>query len=128
MIKLIFLLNIAVAGFVGFTSLFLPHFSAKYVFEETIPVSFSLRLVGCLWLSIALLSIFGFFEPIRYSPVLLIQFIYKLLWLLVIALPLISSGQFSNLPKGMTYFFVIWVVLLAIGMPYSYLFNNFSEK
>lgn len=44
-------------------------------------------IVGALWTGILVLSLLGLREPLRYSPVLLLQLIYKSLWLVIYALP-----------------------------------------
>ncbi len=44
-------------------------------------------LVGSLWTAILVLSVLGLFAPERYAPVLLLQLVYKSIWLLVYAAP-----------------------------------------
>lgn len=124
-LQLIYFLNIIVAGFVGITSLFFPTFSSTTIFDETISPNWAQRIVGCLWLAIALTSCLGLFYPLTYSPVLLIQLIYKGSWLLVIVLPkLLTKKPLNDLPIGMTLFFLIWVLGLLICLPYNYLFPH----
>jgi hypothetical protein len=77
--------------------------------------------VGSLWLSIAVLSTFGLFNPIPFSAVLLVQLIYKATWLAVVALPAIINSQ--PYPKGMALFFLAWVVVLPFVIPWGYFFN-----
>ncbi|WP_373531836.1 hypothetical protein [Vampirovibrio sp.] len=121
-LKVIYVLNIVVAGFVGVTALFFPRFSSDRVFQGTIAPNWSQRIVGCLWLGIALLSVLGWFKPLVYSPVLLLQLLYKGSWLMFIALPMSFNGKLQDLPTGMTFFFLIWVIGLLLFLPYAYLF------
>ena len=87
-LHLVYLANIAVAGWISLTSLFAPKRARLTVFEGTIAYSDSIRLVGALWFAIFLLSILGLFFPRQMQLVLLFQIIYKATWLLVVALPL----------------------------------------
>jgi hypothetical protein len=72
-LKIIYILNIIVAGWVGTTSLFFPKIATSMVFTNAYNESPVFRLAGALWLSIALLSALGLWKPITFSPVLLIQ-------------------------------------------------------
>ena len=116
-LKLIYTANILVAGWIGISSTFFPKSAIASVFENAYEPTELVRLVGCLWLAIALLSALGLWKPIVFSPVLLIQLIYKGCWLLVVAIPAISNG--SNFPKGMAVFFVIWVIVLPFIIPWK---------
>ena len=122
LIKLVYLANILVAGWISITSLFDPERALRTVFESTVAYSEVIRLVGALWGAIFLLSIAGLFFPQRMSVVLLFQLIYKGSWLLVVALPAIQDG--SPYPQGMARFFLIWVIILPFIIPWSYLFGG----
>jgi hypothetical protein len=116
-LKIIYSANIIVAGWISITSIFSPNKSVVTVFQNAYPPSEVIRLVGCLWLAIAILSILGLWRPISFSPILLVQFIYKGTWLLVVALPAIRSNQ--PYPTGMAFFFLIWVLVLPFVMPWT---------
>jgi hypothetical protein len=80
-------------------------------------------IVGSFWLSILILSALGLFEPLRFSPVLLVQLIYKLSWLMVYAVPQIRNGHLQTLPRGITVSFVLIVMIWPWVIPWSYLFG-----
>lgn len=120
---LIYLANILVAGWVGLTSLFAPAVAVRSVWQGTTSADgASLRVVGALWTSIALLSLFGLFNPLGFAPVLLLQLIYKGGWLLAVALPARLKDSQHPLPMGMSLFFAVWVFILPMIMPWSSLF------
>ncbi|WP_422104753.1 hypothetical protein [Winogradskyella sp.] len=121
-LKIVYIANIIVAGWIGITSLFYPKTAASSIFENVYSNSEFIRLIGALWLSIAILSGFGLFRPQSFSPVLVLQLVYKSAWLLVVALPAIINQ--TPYPKGMAGFFVIWVVVLPFVIPWNYLFSN----
>lgn len=120
--KIIYFANIIVAGWIGISSLFFPKTAIQTVFSNNVSYSEAIRITGALWLSIAILSIFGLFYPKRMSLILLFQLIYKSTWLLFVALPAIIKKQ--AFPKGMAVFFVVWVVILPFIIPWSYLFEE----
>lgn len=114
--KIVYGANILVAGWIGFTSLFAPRLATATVFENAYPFSEYIRLIGCLWLGIFILSIAGLYRPVTFSPVFMLQLCYKGLWLVVVALPAILSG--NTYSKGMALFFVIWVLILPFVIPW----------
>ena len=116
-IKLVYISNIIVAGYIGLTSLFFPKLSSTTIFQNCYQTTDLIRLVGCLWLAIAVLSVFGLWRPITFSPVLLMQLFYKGSWLLVVAIPAIRNNQLY--PSGMAVFFIIWVIVLPFVIPWA---------
>lgn len=115
--KVVFALNIIVAGWVGINSLLSPAAAVTNVFSGAYSETEVIRLVGCLWVAIAILSAFGLFAPQTFSPVLLLQLIYKGGWLIVVALPAILNGK--PYPVPMAVFFAVWVVVLPFVIPWS---------
>lgn len=120
--KLVYLANIIVAGWIGISSLFFPSYAARTVFSGTYSVTPVIQLTGALWLSIAVLSLFGSFYPIQFSPVLLLQLIYKSCWLLFVCFPAIQNNQ--PYPGGMAVFFIVWVLILPFVIPWKYLMSQ----
>ena len=116
-IKLVYIANIIVAGYIGITSLFFPKLTSATIFQNSYQTTDIIRLVGCLWLAIAILSLFGLWRPMTFSPVLLLQLIYKGSWLLVVAIPAIKNNQ--TYPSGMATFFLVWVLVLPFVIPWT---------
>jgi hypothetical protein len=116
-LKLIYIANIIVAGWISITSIFYPKTASTTVFQNAYETTEVMRLVGCLWLAIAVLSALGLWRPISFSPILLVQFIYKGTWLLIVALPAIKNNQVY--PSGMALFFLIWVLVLPFVIPWK---------
>lgn len=81
-------------------------------------------LVGSLWTGILLLSFLGLREPLRFSPVLFLQVIYKSLWLLTYVLPRMLRREWKRIPIGMTISFLIIVVIWPWLIPWSYLLGR----
>ncbi len=119
--KLMYTANILVAGWVGLSAFFFPKTALATVFENAFAYSESIRLVGALWFAIFILSCLGLFFPEKMSPVFLLQLIYKGGWLLVVALPAMMNQE--PYPRGMAFFFLIWVVILPFVIPWGKLFS-----
>lgn len=122
LLRVIYVANIIVAGWISISCLFYPQLAQKTVFENTIAYSEVIRLVGALWGAIFILSILGLFLPVQMSLVLLFQLIYKSSWLIFVALPAINTN--NPYPKGMASFFVIWVLVLPFVIPWKTLLNH----
>jgi hypothetical protein len=116
-LKIVYIANIIVAGWISITSIFSPKTSSATVFQNAYQQTEVIRLVGCLWLAIAILSLLGLWRPISFSPILLVQLIYKGTWLLVVALPAIKNNQ--PYPTGMALFFLVWVLVLPFIIPWT---------
>ena len=57
------------------------------VFNEVYEENDSMKIIGSFWIAIGIVSFMGIFNPIKLSPVLIIQLIYKGLYLVVEVLP-----------------------------------------
>jgi hypothetical protein len=120
-LKIIYVANIIVAGWISISSLFYPKTAQITIFEQNFAYSEAIRLVGALWFAIFILSILGMFYPEKMSLVLLFQLIYKSSWLLFAALPAMVNHQ--PYPKGMAVFFIVWVVVLPFVIPWKTIFS-----
>jgi hypothetical protein len=117
-LKIIYVANIIVAGWISVTSLFAPKLSAATIFAGAYQPTEVIRLVGCLWLGITVLSLLGLWRPLIFSPVLLLQLVYKGTWLLLIVIPAIKNNQPH--PTGMAAFFLVWCLVLPFVIPWAY--------
>lgn len=119
-LKLIYIANIIVAGWISISSMFFTSYAAKTIFSGVYPLNDSLKLISCLWFAIAILSVLGLFYPLKLTPVLILQLIYKGTWLMIVALPAIIHKH--SYPSGMAMFFLIWVIVLPLLIPWSKIF------
>lgn len=119
-LKIVYLANVLVAGWISITSLFAPKTAQITIFTNGFVYSEAFRLVGALWGAIFILSILGLFFPTNMSLILLFQLIYKSSWLLFAALPAMLKNE--PYPKAMATFFVVWVLVLPFVIPWKTLF------
>ncbi len=115
LLRLVYGANIFVAGWIGLTCL-LTDRGAATVFEGAVAQSEGLRVLGALWLAIAVCSAGGLVRPESFAAVLMLQLVYKGTWLLAVAAPAVRAG--AVYPRSMTAFFVAWVLVLPWVIPW----------
>jgi hypothetical protein len=120
-----YIFNILVLVPVGLLTLFGGAKGGRLVFQDKFPESEGIRtILGSLWTAILIGSILGLLYPVPMSPLLLIQVIYKLLWLLVFVLPRLRKERSSGIPRGIAWTFLVIVVSYPWVIPWQQLFNR----
>ena len=87
------------------------------------PVSY-LITSGAIPLAFGLAGAAGLRAPIRFSPVLAVQLVYKVLFLVAGALPMILSGGVPSYTIPILVIFVFFTVGNGIALPYHYLLSG----
>jgi hypothetical protein len=81
------------------------------------------------WGAFTILAILGLLHPLRMLPLLLIQFLYKLIWLIIVAYPLWSTNQLiGSAVQEMATLFIKSVVVDILVIPWPYVFRNYILK
>jgi hypothetical protein len=73
------------------------------------------------WAALSTLSILGLRYPLKMVPVLLLQFLYKLIWLAAVALPMWSAVRSTDLGRAMS----IGAVVDFVVIPWGYVFATY---
>ena len=76
------------------------------------------------WAALSALSGLGIRYPLKMLPLLLLQLLYKSIWLIAVYLPLRSAGQSTDLTKIM----VGGVVVDLIVIPWPYVLATYVKK
>ncbi len=117
--------NVLVLIPVGLTTLFGGERGGRIAFQGKFPESAGVRtILGSLWTAILAGSVIGLFHPVSMSPLLLIQVIYKTLWLVVFVLPLVLRGQGKAVPWGVAGTFLVIVVTYPWVIPWGKVFGE----
>ena len=124
-LRVVYLANVFVAGQIGYSALFTPDRAVATVFQHAVAPSEGLRVVGALWLAIAVLSAAGLFAPRQFVVVLLLQLVYKASWLAVAGVPALRAGE--AYPRGMFWFSVVWVAVLPWVIPWRVFLGGGGE-
>jgi hypothetical protein len=81
-----------------------------------------------VWAAYSLLALLGLRHPLRMLPIILLEIVYKGIWLVVVAFPLWSAGKLAGSPaEEMTYSF-LWVVLPILATPWRYVFETYFRR
>jgi hypothetical protein len=82
-------------------------------------------MAWCIWASYSVLSILGIIQPLKMLPIVMLEILYKVIWLVLVAYPLWSSNQLAGSPaEGMTNVFLL-VVLPILAMPWRYFLRKY---
>ncbi len=123
MLKLIYLINIFVAGFLGFISIFNAELASIVAYQKVFPPSPVMQLIGSSWIAIATTSFIGTVYPLKFSPILIFQFFYQITWVVVNFIFLENT-----IPLMLISALVIWSCLILLSIPWKYLFKEQSLK
>ena len=77
-----------------------------------------------LYAAWSLLMLLGARFPVTMLPLLLLQLLYKLLWLIAFGYPMWSSGQ-GELVSGVNTLFGMMVIVDLAVIPWPYVFHNY---
>jgi hypothetical protein len=82
-------------------------------------------MAWCVWASFSVLAILGILHPLKMLPIVMLEILYKVIWLIIVAYPLWKSNQLVGSPaEGMTSAFS-WVLLPMIAMIWRYFFKEY---
>ena len=76
------------------------------------------------WAALSLLSGLGLRYPLKMVPLLLLQLVYKAVWLAAVALPMWSAVRSTDLTRAM----VIGVVVDVLAIPWSYVLASYLKE
>jgi len=78
-------------------------------------------------LALAILSIVGVRYPLQMLPLLFYELLWKMIWLLGVALPLWLTNQFDAVTRE-SFFEIAPVVILIPFIPWRYVFANYIMR
>ena len=72
----------------------------------------------CVWAGFSVLAILGIVNPLKMLPLLLLEIFYKLLWLGIVAFPLVGDGELAGSAAEESMFSCLLVVLPIVATPW----------
>lgn len=122
-LQIAYLIDIVVSLPVALVTLMGKETAAKRFFAANLPPDPSVRIaLGAMWMAIVLCSVAGLGFPVAMSPVLVLQVIYKSLWLALFAVPRWLSGRRSEVPWRIAGTFLAFVFVYPWVIPWDTLF------
>ena len=81
-------------------------------------------LSGSIFLAFGLACLLGLRARLKYCTILLVELIYKVIWLCGVVVPLAARGEFPSWAMVQVVIFVTFVVGNLIAMPFGYVFER----
>jgi hypothetical protein len=126
-LKGMYILTIIQAGGMGLGIILIPNaMRSIFGWPSQDPIVFG--ICGCIWIAFGLLSILGLRSPLKFSPVLLLQISYKVIWFIAVVLPILIAGKFPAYGIGYVVSFGIYIIGDLIAIPFSYVFSKEKEQ
>jgi hypothetical protein len=111
------------AGLLGVAVLLAPNLVVAYLHMPIQdPVVFG--IVGSAYVAFALASVLGLRFPLHFIPILILQLIYKSVWLAAVFLPMLISGRPPAYAWLFAAIFVSYVVGDCIAIPFRHLLSQ----
>ncbi len=106
------------SGLVGIGMLTAPRQVALLLhMPEQDPAMFG--LVASAYVAFGLLGLLGLRAPLRFAPILLLQMLYKIAWIVIVFLPLTARGQAGGYTLALAAVFLTYVVGDLIAIPFA---------
>jgi hypothetical protein len=115
-LRTLFLLDVFGAGVPGVLLLVSPRIAGEWLFGTPIARDDISNLLGSVWLGLGIAALGGVFRPLTFSPLLLMQMIYKSIWLCAVAVPALWSSRGGS--PLLTVVFAGWVVVVGLALPW----------
>jgi hypothetical protein len=126
-LKGMYILTIIHAGGSGLGIILIPStIRSIFGWPSQDPIVFG--ICGSVWVAFGLLSILGLRSLLKYSPILLLQLTYKVVWFLGVILPVLIAGNFPAYAMGYVVFFAVYIVGDLIAIPFPYVFAKESDR
>jgi len=126
-LKGMYILTIIHAGGSGLGIILMPNIMRSiFGWPSQDPIVFG--ICGSVWVAFGLLSILGLRSPLIFSPILLLQLTYKVVWFVGVILPALIAGKFPAYATGYVFFFAIYIIGDLIAIPFSYVFAKQSDR
>jgi hypothetical protein len=122
-LKFMYIYTALGAGLLGFGMLAIPgNINSILNLPVQDPINFG--IVGSAFLAFGLISILGLRFPLKFIPILLLQFTYKMIWFIGVILPLLIKGQLPTYALIYIFVFATYVIGDIIAIPFRLLFSN----
>ena len=122
-LRFMYVYTILGAGGFGLALLTMPD-RMRGVFRWPGDEPIALSIVGSVYLAFGVLSVFGWRDPLKFVPVLLLQLCYKLAWFIGAVAPLLVSGRFPGYAVLTAVIFATYIVGDLIAIPFSYVLTS----
>ncbi len=122
-LRFMYIYTIVGAGGFGLGMIFMPNVVQSFFrFPPQDAVVFG--ITAGVYTAFALMSVLGLKSPLKFAPVLLLQLLYKTIWLAGVVLPLFISGRFPLYAIPLVVIFATYIIGDLIAIPFSQLLSR----
>jgi hypothetical protein len=122
-LRVMYVVNIFITGGIAMLLLVAPDTAASLFSSPAQEPLFS-GYASSYMLAIAIFSILGLRSPLKFSPLLFLQAIGKIVWLVAILVPAMVSGPLSTFAIYLVATFLPILIGDLIVTPYKYIFKK----
>jgi hypothetical protein len=126
-LKGMYIATIICAGGFGLGTLIMPDV-ARSIFGWPDQDPIVLGVTGSVNLSFAFLCVLGLRSPLKFSPILLLELSYKLIWFIGVVLPILLRGKFPTYAIMYVVIFATFIIGDLIAIPFSYVFAKQTDR
>ena len=120
-LRFMYIYTIVGAGGFGLGIIFAPRVVGSMLsFPSQDQVTFG--ITGGVYVAFAALSVLGLRSPLKFAPVLLLQLLYKSVWLLGVILPLLLTGRLLFHGAILAAIFATYIIGDLIAIPFRRVF------
>lgn len=84
-------------------------------------------IINAILMGFCLLSLLGIKYPLKMLPVLLLELIWKVFWLLVYALPMYLNHGLDEYAQELVFACAMGVILTPLVLPWGYLITHYLK-
>lgn len=88
-------------------------------------LSMSASVVNALLGAVGLLALLGIRYPLQMLPLLFFEFVWKLIWIVAYAVPLLRAGALTAGAAENVFACLLGVVLVLLALPWSYVRRHY---
>ena len=122
-LRIMYLYTLVGAGGFGFGILFFPG-PVQTLFRMPPQDPAIFKFVGSFLFASGLIAIPALLFPLKFVAILLLQLVYKPVWIALVALPLFLKGQFPLYVVAITVIFIAYIVGDFVAIPFRHLFSK----
>ena len=122
-LRFMYVYTIIIAGGFGLAEIFAPG-RVQGMLGMPAQDPLVLGLGGSVFLAFGLVAVLGVRAPLKYCPVLLVELVYKLIWLCCVVVPLALRGEFAASSIVQVAIFGTFVFGDFVAIPFRYVFGR----
>ncbi len=126
-LKVMYVYTIIGAGGCGLGLIFFPGVMKSALgFPAQDPIT--LGVLASVYIAFGIVSIPALRSPLKFAPILLLQLCYKVIWLIVVVLPLVILGELPSYAIPVAVIFVTYIIGDLIAIPFRYVFAGERDQ